>query len=216
MIYNIFRAIFFITVTEGLLCLKFKNHRNFMVMKLLDLSILFKDILNKGKVWYINYFDLKDNIELKYIKNGKELDKNNKQDKNILILRNINNIKNENDETYNNYCLVYNNNTYEPIKNEALIENIEYYKCNYSLLVMSVIFDNNEKYILDLNSPCLYIMENNNIDNNLLNYYLNMTHNVGLTDKYTINIMTNKMETFNYDESKYIIFKKDNVCLNKY
>ena len=187
-----------------------------MVMKLLDLSILFKDILNKGKVWYINYFDLKDNIELKYIKNGKELDKNNKQDKNILILRNINNIKNENDETYNNYCLVYNNNTYEPIKNEVLIENIEYYKCNYSLLVMSVMFDNNEKYILDLNSPCLYIMENNIIDNNLLNYYLNMTHNVGLTDKYTINIMTNKMETFNYDESKYIIFKKDNVCLNKY
>lgn len=216
MFYNILYSMFFITVTEVFLCLRYESHRNYMLMTLLDLSILFKDILDKGKVWYINYFDLKDNVELKYIKNGKELDKNDKEDKNILILRNINNIKNESDETYNNYALIYNNSTYEPIENEELIKNIEDYKCNYSLLVMSVILDNNDKHILDFKSPCNYLMENNIIDNNFLNYYLNMTHNVNLTEKYTVNIITNKMDTFKYDETEYVVFGKDKVCLNKY
>ena len=85
-------------------------------MNLLDFSIFIKDVLNKAKIWYINFFDLRNNIELKYIKDGKELETNNKQDENILILRNLNNIKNESDETYNNYTFIYNNETFEILK----------------------------------------------------------------------------------------------------
>ena len=202
--------------TELFLCLRYKNHRNYMLMNLLDFSIFIKDVLNRVKIWYINYFDLKDNIELKYIKDGKELETNDKQDENILILRNLNNIKNESDETYNNYTLIYNNETFEDIKNEELIENIEDYKCDYSLLVMSVILDNNDKHILDFKTPCDYLMKNNIINANFLNYYLNLTHNVNLTEKYTVNIMTNKMDTFKYDETEYVVLEKDKVCLNKY
>ena len=73
-----------------------------------------------------------------------------------------------------------------------------------------------DKHILDLKYPFNYLMINNIINNNFLNYYLNLTHNVKLTEKYTINIMTNKMDTFNINETEYIIFKKDKLCLNNY
>ena len=59
-------------------------------------------------------------------------------------------------------------------------------------------------------------MINNIINSNFLNYYLNLTHNVNLTNKYVINIMTNKMQTYNLDETQYIILKKDEICINKY
>ena len=59
-------------------------------------------------------------------------------------------------------------------------------------------------------------MKNNIINANFLNYYLNLTHNVNLTEKYTVNIMTNKMDTFKYDETEYVVLEKDKVCLNKY
>ena len=37
-----------------------------------------------------------------------------------------------------------------------------------------------------------------------------MTHNVNLTEKYTVNIMTNKIDTFKYDETEYVVLKKKN------
>ena len=73
---------------------------------------------------------------------------------------------------------------------------------------MSIILDN-KKHILDFKTPCIYLMTNNIINANFLNYYLNLTHNVNLT-KYS-NIITNKMDTFKYDETEYVVLKKDEM-----
>ena len=202
--------------TEILLCIRNKNHRNFVLLKLLDVSLFIKKNINKFKIWYIDYFNLKDSTDLKYVKDGKLLIKPGENlDENTLILKTINNIE-INENVYENYAFIYDNKTANDFDEIEIIKNMENYKCDYTFLLLSVKLDNDVKYILDFKNPYNYLMINNIINNNFLNYYLNLTHNVNLTNKYVINIMTNKMQTYNLDETQYIILKKDEICINKY